>query len=172
MHMTVRGGKSLMRLGYDQGGGGYQGMEVNADPRRTNVTGGGGEQAAQQQSGWEQEYAQLFALIEDIPGALELLDRLLMSDPSMHNAMTGQTGGTGRPSAPEAEDRGKARARDAEFAPMSRAMAVDWRPLIKGPHSTQAIRGFVAQSEMKRRMREEEEFYKRFPTASRLRRAF
>ncbi len=184
MHTTVRGGKSLMRLGYDQGGGGYQSMPRNEDPGRTNITRdqpeetGDPQRAAALQNGWEQEYAQLFALIEGIPGAVELLDRLVQTSPQEHAAMNGQSAPPGRPSVPTQDTpppfqgRPRTGARD-QFKPMNDPVAVDWRPLIKGPHSTQAIRGFVAQSEMKRRQRETEAVEKRFPDAlSRLKRAF
>jgi hypothetical protein len=175
MHMTVRNGKSCLRLGYDaQPGGGFQGMETNTDPQKTNLSSGGGERSSQLQQGWISEYAQLYELIKDIEGAVALLDRLVQTDPATHEAMSGEGGSVARPVAedtpPPFQGRPRTGARDAPYTPMSGAMDVDWRPQIRGPHSTQAIRGFVAQSEMKRRQREDEGFARRFPGASRLKR--
>jgi hypothetical protein len=82
MHMTVRQGKSVLRLGYDQGSGGYQSMPRNEDPGRTNITRdqpeetGGTQRASELQQGWAAEYAELFSIIQDNPRAVELLDRL------------------------------------------------------------------------------------------------
>jgi hypothetical protein len=98
----------------------------------------------------------------------------VQTDPATHEALSGEGGSVARPVAedtpPPFRGRPTTGARDAPYTPMSGAMDVDWRPLIKGPHSTQAIRGFVAQSEMKRRQREDEGFARRFPGASRLKR--
>jgi hypothetical protein len=184
MHMTVRGGKSLMRLGYDQGSGGYQSMPTNEDPGRTNVMPPDQEpqpeedpqRAAELRQGWEQEYAQLFALIEDIPGAVELLDRLVQTSPQEHAAMNGQSAPPGRPSVPTQDTppafRGLSRtgARDATYRPMS--MATDRRPgrLLRWETDQAEIRYRLALDASAKKRHESEAFLRRWPELKRIRR--
>jgi hypothetical protein len=184
MHMTVRGGKSLMRLGYDQGSGGYQSMPTNEDPGRTNVMPPDQEPqpeedpqpAAELRQGWEQEYAQLFALIEDIPGAVELLDRLVQTSPQEHAAMNGQSAPPGRPSVPTQDTppafRGLSRtgARDATYRPMS--MATDRRPgrLLRWETDQAEIRYRLALDASAKKRHESEAFLRRWPELKRIRR--
>ena len=130
MH-TVRGGKSYAAWLRPRPGGGYQGLPVNEDPQRTNPEPEQDPQrAAELQQGWEQEYAELYSIIQDNPRAVELLDRLVQSDPGNHAAMSGSSAPPGRPSVPTQDEpppfRGVPRtgARDAPY----RAMATDQRP--------------------------------------------
>jgi hypothetical protein len=87
---------------------------------------------------------------------VELLERLVQSDPSTHAAMSGETGVTARPVAEDAPPsfRGKARtgARDATYAPMKTAPAMDRRPgrLLTWWQDEAEIRQRVAQSTIAR----------------------
>jgi hypothetical protein len=173
MHMTVRNGKSCLRLGYDaQPGGGFQGMETNTDPQKTNLSGGGGERSSQLQQGWISEYAQLFEMIQDIPGAVELLDRLIQTDPTLHDAMHGETGPPGRPSAdagrpPDFPGAPRTGARDATY----RAMATDRRPrrLLRWETDEAEIRRRMMAQDSARKQHETEAFFRRWPELKRIR---
>jgi hypothetical protein len=166
MHTTVRGGKSTHRWAFDQGGGGYQGMEVNADPQLTNGAGGGGQGSpgASGGGGWEDEFRELCQLIqtamspEDATQAEGLLHRLLLSGENA-NAMGGEAMPVGRPT------------------PVTQA--ADGRPRGSGPGGqvmacdSEAIEDVLRRGRARQAQRSAASIEKRFPGAlSRLRRAF
>jgi hypothetical protein len=176
MHMTVRRGKPV-RLGYDDQGGGFQGMPRNEDAGRTNVMRdqaeetGGTQRAAELQSGWAAEYAELYSLIQDNPRAVELLDRLVQTDPATHEALSGPGAAVARPVAedtpPPFRGRPTTGARDATY----RAMATDRRPgrLLTWERDEAAIRAIASQGAAAQRRRETEGFARRWPEIKRLR---
>ena len=107
MHMTVRNGKSLVRLGYDQGSGGYQSLPTNEDPGRTNAMPPDQDPQPQPDPQRAAELGQ---------GTMDALQRLRESlegeqligwtalrailPPGTYDALSGVTGPVGRPTAP------------------------------------------------------------------------
>ncbi len=192
MHTTVRNGKSTRRWAFDQGSGGYQGMEVNADPGGTNAMppgqepqpGQGQQRAAELDQGAMDIVQRLQEKLQDDPEGLDLVDSLasILMGPSAHAAMSGSSAPPGRPSAAPAQDtppafRGVPRtgARDAPY----RAMATDQRPRGTGPggaimaYDTAAIEDVCRRGRAGQAARTSASIEKRFPGAlGRLKRAF
>jgi hypothetical protein len=197
MHTTVRGGKSTHRWAFDQGGGGYQGMEVNADPQLTNGAGGGGQGSpgASGGGGWEDEFRELCQLIqtamspEDATQAEGLLHRLFLNGESA-NAMGGEAMPVGRPT-PVTQDtppgfpgvpRTGARdgyrttqrppaSQDAYAYQTMRPQAADGRPrrLLTWERDRPEIMHRLQAQDSARKRHESEAFLRRWPELKRIR---